>query len=64
MTTRTVRFTSLCVSILPKRVAHVLTVAAEKEMIRSDTARIVAVVADTQSFRHWTAVQLPRDPMC
>lgn len=51
-------------AILLSHIKHIVCLCAEKQMIRSNTNRIVAVMANVHAFRNWTVSQCPCEAMC
>jgi hypothetical protein len=49
---------------LGRHVARVVTTVTEKEVVGSNTRRVVAVVEDTETGRYRTPGEPPRDPVC
>jgi hypothetical protein len=63
MPAQTVRLCRRSMATLPKHVLRVVRDRADKEMIRPNTGRIVAVMAHDKSFWNRAVVQLPAKTM-
>ncbi len=48
-----------CRAFLRRAIAHIVGLGSEKKMVRADTSRVVAFVANVKTLRYWAKCYLP-----